>query len=80
MLQPQAEHGRPRLDVGALAAALQQRYRELEQDSRRWGTQRMSCHALPCLPLQAFVFVLPSAPFPIMLVSSLGGLLDCSAM
>ena len=35
VLQPQAEHGRPRVDVGAFAAALQQRYRELEQDSRR---------------------------------------------
>lgn len=35
VLQPGAEHGQPRLDVGALSAALQQRYRELEQDSRR---------------------------------------------
>ena len=46
VLQHQAEHGRPRVDVGALAAALQQRYRELEQDSRRWETEcTLSCIA-----------------------------------
>lgn len=35
VLQPQAEQGRPRLDVGALGTLLQQRYREQEQDTRR---------------------------------------------
>lgn len=38
VLQPQAEHGRPRLDVGALGILLQQRYKEQEQDSRRYQT------------------------------------------
>ena len=35
VLQQDTDPGRPALDVGALGAALQQRYREQEQDSRR---------------------------------------------
>ena len=35
VLQRDTDAGRPAIDVGALGAALQQRYREQEQDSRR---------------------------------------------
>ena len=35
VLQQDTDTGRPAVDVGALGAALQQRYREQEQDSRR---------------------------------------------
>ncbi|CAK0757624.1 hypothetical protein CVIRNUC_002556 [Coccomyxa viridis] len=36
VLQRDTDAGRPAIDVGALGAALQQRYREQEQDSRRY--------------------------------------------
>ena len=61
VVQQDTDPGRPALDVGALGAVLQQRYREQEQESRRcaFSPSRQAGTGCRCRDLQNCPLVVP---------------------